>query len=196
MPGGFGRGRGALWGKDHVKRFSTNVEPNVGPGKYTPTEGRKPDYTTPRRLLSLIQWEPTSTASTSKQIKTSKQKLEWSRTIKHQSPDLDNTIATSVQSSLRLHLFHSNSLARQLKGLTRMMLPPWDQEFTNCHQTSRTANNLTKLLQSLFNSTSERDNSFLEFGANFIDHIPGPGAYTEELIVNYCLILEETETIW
>ena len=44
MPGGFGRGRGALRGKDHVKRFSTNVEPNVGPGKYTPTEGRKPDY--------------------------------------------------------------------------------------------------------------------------------------------------------
>ena len=102
--------------------------------------------TTPRLLLSLIQWEPTSTASTSKQIKTSKQRLEWSRTIKHQSPDLDNTIATSVQSSLRLHLFHSNSLARQLKGLTRMMLPPWDQEFTNYHQTSRTANNLTKLL--------------------------------------------------
>lgn len=44
MPGGFGHGRGALWGKDHVKRFSMHIEPNVGPGKYSPTDGRKPEY--------------------------------------------------------------------------------------------------------------------------------------------------------
>lgn len=42
MPGGFGQGRGAQWGKDHIKRFSMHVDNEVGPGKYTPGDGKKP----------------------------------------------------------------------------------------------------------------------------------------------------------
>ena len=42
LPGGFGQGRGALWGRDMIKRFSMQEEPVVGPGKSTPTGGLKP----------------------------------------------------------------------------------------------------------------------------------------------------------
>lgn len=87
--------------------------------------------TIPRQPSSLTPCVPTSITSTTRPTRISKQKYEWSRTIKHLSQDQGNTTVICRLWILRIRHFHISSLGLQSRGFKRATQFLWALEFTN-----------------------------------------------------------------